>query len=35
VDFFTESKAVTSYWFTEDNLQGERIGTWEGTITRS
>ncbi|MCP3995540.1 MAG: CoA-acylating methylmalonate-semialdehyde dehydrogenase [bacterium] len=33
--FFTESKAVTSYWFDEEALKGEKVGTWEGTITRS
>lgn len=35
VMFFTESKAVTSYWFDEEALKGEKVGTWEGTITRS
>jgi len=35
VAFFTETKAVTSYWFGPDDLQGERVGTWEGTMTRS
>ena len=35
VAFFTETKAVTSYWFTEEDLKGERVGTWEGTITRT
>ncbi|MDJ0664876.1 MAG: CoA-acylating methylmalonate-semialdehyde dehydrogenase [Acidimicrobiia bacterium] len=33
--FYTESKAVTSYWFDEQALKGEKVGTWEGTITRS
>lgn len=35
VMFYTESKAVTSYWFDEEALKGEKVGTWEGTITRS
>lgn len=35
VMFFTESKAVTSYWFDEEALKGEKVGTWEGTITRT
>jgi malonate-semialdehyde dehydrogenase (acetylating)/methylmalonate-semialdehyde dehydrogenase len=35
VAFFTETKAVTSYWFSEADLQGEKVGTWEGTITRA
>jgi len=32
--FFTETKAVTSYWFDEDAKSQERVGTWEGTMTR-
>ena len=32
--FYTETKAVTSYWFDEEALKGEKVGTWEGTITR-
>lgn len=35
VAFFTESKAVTSYWFDDADLRGEKVGTWEGTIVRS
>jgi len=35
VMFYTESKAVTSYWFDGEALKGEKVGTWEGTITRS
>jgi malonate-semialdehyde dehydrogenase (acetylating)/methylmalonate-semialdehyde dehydrogenase len=35
VAFFTETKAVTSYWFDEEALKGDRVGTWEGTISRS
>jgi malonate-semialdehyde dehydrogenase (acetylating)/methylmalonate-semialdehyde dehydrogenase len=35
VAFFTETKAVTSYWFTEADLTGERVGTWEGTMSRT
>jgi malonate-semialdehyde dehydrogenase (acetylating)/methylmalonate-semialdehyde dehydrogenase len=35
VAFFTESKAVTSYWFTEEDIRGKKVGTWEGTITRT
>ena len=34
VRFYTETKAVTSYWFDEEALKGEKVGTWEGTITR-
>ena len=28
--FFTETKAVTSYWYTSDDVRGERLGTWKG-----
>lgn len=34
VMFYTETKAVTTYWFDEAALKGEKVGTWEGTITR-
>jgi len=33
--FYTETKAVTSFWFDEESLKGDKVGTWEGTITRS
>jgi malonate-semialdehyde dehydrogenase (acetylating)/methylmalonate-semialdehyde dehydrogenase len=35
IAFFTETKAVTSYWYDEADLAGEKVGTWEGTIVRS
>jgi malonate-semialdehyde dehydrogenase (acetylating)/methylmalonate-semialdehyde dehydrogenase len=35
VMFYTETKAVTSYWFDEEALRGDKVGTWEGTITRT
>jgi malonate-semialdehyde dehydrogenase (acetylating)/methylmalonate-semialdehyde dehydrogenase len=35
IAFFTETKAVTSYWFSEADMQREKVGTWEGTITRA
>jgi malonate-semialdehyde dehydrogenase (acetylating)/methylmalonate-semialdehyde dehydrogenase len=35
VAFFTETKTVTSYWFSKNDLEGERVGTWEGTLTRA
>jgi malonate-semialdehyde dehydrogenase (acetylating)/methylmalonate-semialdehyde dehydrogenase len=34
VAFYTETKAVTSYWFDEADLAGDKVGTWEGTISR-
>ena len=35
VAFYTETKAVTSYWFDADDLRGDKVGTWEGTISRT
>jgi len=35
IAFFTETKAVTSYWYTEADMAGDKVGTWEGTISRS
>lgn len=31
--FFTEVKSVTSVWFTEEHA-GEKVTTWDGTLTR-
>jgi malonate-semialdehyde dehydrogenase (acetylating)/methylmalonate-semialdehyde dehydrogenase len=28
IAFFTETKAVTSHWFNEDDLKGAKVGTW-------
>jgi len=28
IAFFTETKAVTSYWFDEADLKGAKVGTW-------
>jgi malonate-semialdehyde dehydrogenase (acetylating)/methylmalonate-semialdehyde dehydrogenase len=33
VAFFTETKSVTSVWFTEEDA-GKKVGTWDGTLTR-
>jgi malonate-semialdehyde dehydrogenase (acetylating)/methylmalonate-semialdehyde dehydrogenase len=33
--FYTETKAVTSFWFDEEAMKGNKVGTWEGTITRT
>jgi malonate-semialdehyde dehydrogenase (acetylating) / methylmalonate-semialdehyde dehydrogenase len=35
VAFYTETKAVTSYWFDANDLRGDKVGTWEGTISRT
>jgi malonate-semialdehyde dehydrogenase (acetylating)/methylmalonate-semialdehyde dehydrogenase len=34
VAFYTESKCVTSRWFSEENKKETCISTWEGTISR-
>ena len=34
VAFFTETRSVTTYWFTEKDFTNEKVGTWEGTIAR-
>ena len=34
IDFYTQTKCVTSRWFTEEDLKAKRISTWEGTINR-
>ena len=33
--FYTETKAVTSFWFDDESMKGDKVGTWEGTITRT
>jgi malonate-semialdehyde dehydrogenase (acetylating)/methylmalonate-semialdehyde dehydrogenase len=33
VAFFTETKSVTSVWFTEADAK-KKVGTWDGTLTR-
>jgi len=35
VDFYTQTKSVTSRWFTEEDRKATRVSTWEGTTTRS
>jgi malonate-semialdehyde dehydrogenase (acetylating)/methylmalonate-semialdehyde dehydrogenase len=34
VAFYTETKSVTSVWFTEDDAK-KKVSTWDGTLTRS
>jgi malonate-semialdehyde dehydrogenase (acetylating)/methylmalonate-semialdehyde dehydrogenase len=33
VAFFTETKSVTSVWFTEEDAR-KKVSTWDGTLTR-
>lgn len=35
VTFCTETRAVTRLWFDEEAMKGDRVGTWEGTRSRS
>lgn len=32
--FFTESKNVTSTWFSEDEAEYDEVDTWDGTVSR-
>ncbi len=32
IRFFTETKAVTTRWFNEEEMKQQKIGTWDGTI---
>ncbi len=34
IRFFTETKCVTTRWFTEADKQQKQISTWEGTVNR-
>ncbi|MCL4370334.1 MAG: CoA-acylating methylmalonate-semialdehyde dehydrogenase [Chloroflexi bacterium] len=35
IDFYTETKCVTSHWFSEAEKKVTKVSTWEGTTTRS
>ena len=35
VNFFTETKCVTTRWFTEADKKATNVSTWEGTVNRS
>ena len=34
IHFFTDSKCVTTRWFTEDDKKETKVGTWEGTVNK-
>jgi malonate-semialdehyde dehydrogenase (acetylating)/methylmalonate-semialdehyde dehydrogenase len=34
IRFFTETKVVTSRWFTEADKKQKKVSTWEGTVNR-
>ncbi|MHB1004824.1 MAG: CoA-acylating methylmalonate-semialdehyde dehydrogenase [Chloroflexota bacterium] len=35
VAFFTETKSVTTRWFSEEEKQAKKVTTWEGTTNRT
>jgi malonate-semialdehyde dehydrogenase (acetylating)/methylmalonate-semialdehyde dehydrogenase len=35
INFFTETKCVTSRWFTEVDKAEKKVSTWEGTVDRT
>ena len=35
IDFYTETKCVTTHWFSEAEKKVTKVSTWEGTTTRS
>ncbi len=35
VAYFTETKSVTSTWFTAEDEKAESVSTWDGTMTRT
>jgi malonate-semialdehyde dehydrogenase (acetylating)/methylmalonate-semialdehyde dehydrogenase len=35
VSFYTETKAVTSRWFSEEEMKETKVGTWDGTMFRT
>ena len=35
IAFYTETKAVTTHWFSAEDLEQSKVGTWEGTISRA
>lgn len=35
VDFYTQTKCVTSRWFTEEDRRATKVSTWDGTTNRS
>lgn len=35
VAFYTETKAVTSRWFSEEEKKETKVGTWDGTMSRT
>ena len=32
IRFYTESKCITSHWFSEEEMKKERVSTWDGSL---
>jgi len=35
IAFYTETKAVTAHWFSEEEMKETKVGTWDGTVFRT
>ncbi len=35
IAFYTEIKAVTAHWFSEEEMRETKVGTWDGTMFRT
>lgn len=35
VAFYTETKSVTTHWFSEEEMRESRVSTWDGTMART
>jgi malonate-semialdehyde dehydrogenase (acetylating)/methylmalonate-semialdehyde dehydrogenase len=35
IAFYTESQAVTVHLFSEEEMKGTKVGTWDGTVFRT
>ena len=35
IRFYTETKAVTAHWFSEEEKKETKVGTWDGTVYRT
>jgi malonate-semialdehyde dehydrogenase (acetylating)/methylmalonate-semialdehyde dehydrogenase len=35
IAFYTETKAVTAHWFSEQDMKETKVGTWDGTVFRT
>jgi malonate-semialdehyde dehydrogenase (acetylating)/methylmalonate-semialdehyde dehydrogenase len=35
ISFYTETKAVTTHWFSEEEMKQAKVGTWDGMTFRT